>query len=92
MKLLFQSLGLDVWKVVVNGYTHSAIDSPTCTIEIILFECNLRDMSAILGGLAGSQFVKVTHSTYPKEIKENLKNVYEGNSKVKGSKTQTYRR
>ena len=32
------------------------------------------------------------HCTFAKEIWDNLKNVYEWNSKVKGSKMQTYQR
>ena len=54
MKLLLKSLRLDVWKVVVNGYTPPKRDPPTCTTEIILFECNSRAMSVILGGSVGS--------------------------------------
>jgi hypothetical protein len=37
-------------------------------------------MYAILGGLAGSEFVKVMHCTSAKEIWDKLKNVYEGDS------------
>ena len=49
-------------------------------------------MSVILGGLLGLEFVKVMHCISTKEIWYKLKNVYEGNSKVKGARMQTYRR
>ena len=92
IKLFLQSLGLDVWKVVVTGYTPLERDPPTGTAERILFECNSRTMCVILGGLAGSKFVKVMYCTFAKEIYDKLKNVYEGNSRVKGPKMKTYRR
>ena len=92
MKLFLQSLGLDIWKAIVNGYTPPKRDLPAGTIEILRFECNSRAMSDILGGLAGSKFVKVMYCTFAKEIYDKLKNVYEGNSRVKGPKMKTYRR
>jgi hypothetical protein len=48
-------------------------------------------MYAILGGLAGSKFVKVMHCASAKEIWDKLKNVYEGDTKVKSAKIQSYR-
>jgi hypothetical protein len=48
-------------------------------------------MYAILGGLAGSKFVKVMHCASAKEIWDKLKNVYEGDTKVKSAKLQSYR-
>ena len=54
-------------------------------------ECNEKEMYALLGGLIGSKFVKVMHCTSAKEIWD-MKNVYEGDGKLKGVKLQTYRR
>ena len=48
-------------------------------------------MYALLGGLIGSKFVKVMHCTIANEIWDKMKNVYEGDGKVKGAKLQTYR-
>jgi hypothetical protein len=48
-------------------------------------------MYAILGGLAGSEFVKFMHCASGKEIWDKLKNVYEGDIKVKSTKLQSYR-
>ena len=55
-------------------------------------ECNTNDMYAIQGGLIGSKFVKVMHCTSTREIWDKLKNVYEGDGKVKGANLQTYKR
>ena len=55
-------------------------------------ECNGKPMYAIQGGLIGSRFVKVMHCTLANEIWDKLKNVYEGDGKVKGDKLETYRR
>ena len=48
-------------------------------------------MYAILGGLAGSEFVKVMHCESTKELWDKLKNIYEGDAKVKNAKLQSYR-
>ena len=48
-------------------------------------------MNAILSGLVESVFVKVMHCESAKEIWDKLKNIYEGDEKVKGAKLQTYR-
>ena len=55
-------------------------------------ESNEKSIYAIQGGLIGSEFVKVMHYTLAKEIWDKLKNVYEGDGKVKVVKLQTYRR
>ena len=57
-----------------------------------VMECNGKAMYVIQGGLIGSQFVKVMHNSSANEIWDNLKNVYEGDGKVKWVKLQTYRR
>ena len=49
-----------------------------------LYEDNSKSMSAILSGLAETVFVKVMHCETVKEIWDKLKNIYEGDDKVKG--------
>jgi hypothetical protein len=51
-----------------------------------LSEYNSKAISVILNGLTGSEFVKVMHFDFAKEIWDKLKNVYEGDVKVKGVK------
>ena len=48
-------------------------------------------MNTILSGLTKIVFVKVMHCDTTKEVWDNLKNIYEGDDKVKGEKLQTYR-
>ena len=85
MKLLLQSQGVDVWQVVLNEYkTPTTI--PTDVARKKLYESNSKAMYAILGGLAGSEFVKLMHCDSAKELWDKLKKVYEGDTKVKNAK------
>jgi hypothetical protein len=52
---------------------------------------NSKATSALLNGLGESIFTKVSHCKYAKEIWDKLGNIYEGDSKVKEAKLQTYR-
>ena len=60
MKLFLQTQGVDVWQAVLNEYTVPAI-IPIDAASKKLYEINSKAMYAILGGLAGSIFVKVMH-------------------------------
>ena len=90
MKLFLQTQGVDVWKVVLNEYS-----APTAIpIDVVgkkIYESNSKAMYAILGGLVGSKFVKFMHCESAKELWDKLKNVYEGDTKVKNAKLQSYR-
>jgi hypothetical protein len=44
-----------------------------------------------LNGLSETVFTKVAHCKSTKDIWEKLQNIYEGDTKVKESKLQTYR-
>jgi hypothetical protein len=55
------------------------------------YENNSKSMYAILGGLAGSKFVKVMHCESAKELWDKLKKVYEVDTKLKNVKLQSYR-
>jgi hypothetical protein len=52
---------------------------------------NSKATNALLNGLGESVFAKVTHCKSTKEIWDKLQNIYEGDSKVKETKIQTYR-
>ena len=92
MKLFLQSQELDVWLAIENGYTEPTTTLVATATKRILMECNAKAMYALLGGLIGSEFIKVMHCISTKEIWDKMKNVYEGDGKVKGAKLQTYRR
>ena len=90
MRVYFQAQGVDVWKEVVNKYNVPAT-LPTDHAAKKLYEDNSKPMNAILSGLGETVFVKVMHCETTKEIWDKLKNIYEGDDKVKGAKLQTYR-
>ena len=66
MNLFLYSPGVNVWQVVENGYNRRERYLIASTTERIVFECNSRAMSSILGGLAGLEFAKVMHCTFAK--------------------------
>jgi SMC interacting uncharacterized protein involved in chromosome segregation len=52
---------------------------------------NSKAKNALLNGLSETTFTKVSHCKSTKEIWDKLQNIYEGDSKVKEKKLQTYR-
>jgi hypothetical protein len=52
---------------------------------------NSKAINALLNGLGEMVFTKFAHCKSAKEIWEKLRNIYEGDSKVKEAKLQTYR-
>jgi hypothetical protein len=52
---------------------------------------NSKDTNALLNGLGETMFTKVAHCKSTKEIWDKLRNIYEGDSKVKEAKLQTYK-
>jgi hypothetical protein len=56
-----------------------------------LGENNSKSINALLNGPSDMVFTKVSHCKYAKEIWDKLRNIYEGDSKVKATKIQTDR-
>ena len=90
MKLFLQSQGVYVWQAVLNEYKIPAT-VPTDVAGKRFHASNSKAMYAILGGLVSSEFVKVMHCDSAKELWDKLKKVYEGDTKVKNAKLQSYR-
>jgi hypothetical protein len=90
MKVYVQAQGADVWKMIVNTYDIPT-NPPADGRDVKLYEENLKEMNAILSGLTEIVFVKVMHCETTKEIWEKLRNIYEGDDKIKAVKLQTYR-
>jgi hypothetical protein len=63
---------------------------PTNDKAVKLGENNSKDINALLNGLNDTVFTKVAHCKSAKEILDKLRNIYEGDSKVKAAKLQTY--
>jgi hypothetical protein len=64
---------------------------PTNDKAMKLSENNSKAKNALLNGLSDTIFTKVSHCKSAKEIWDKLRNIYEGDSKVKEAKLQTYR-
>ena len=90
MKWHMMSLGWKVWdatkkEVSIGGqYT---ID----IVELGQYEGNSKALNAILSALINNVFTKVMKCTSAKQAWDKLKIIYEGASKVKESKLQTYK-
>jgi hypothetical protein len=56
-----------------------------------LGENNSKAKNALLNGLNDTIFTKVAHCKSAKDIWDKLRNIYEGDSKFKEAKLQTYR-
>ena len=91
MKVYLQAQGTNVWKMIVNTYDIPTGPSTTSTTERKHFEDNSKAMNAIMSRLTQTVFVKVMHHETTKEIWDKLRNIYEGDDKIKGAKLQTYR-
>ena len=75
---------------IVDGYTTPAVP-PTNNKAIKLSQNNSKAKDALLNGVGESIYTKVMHCKSAKDIWDKLQNIYEGDSKVKASKLQTYR-
>jgi hypothetical protein len=90
MKTYIQAQGFQVWQSIVYGYTTPTVP-PTNDKAVKLGENNSKAKNKLLNGLSDTVFTKVAHCKYAKEIWDKLQNIYEGDSKVKEAKPQTYR-
>ena len=90
MRCHLMSLGWKVWaatkKEVPVGNQY-----PMDTVELGEYEGNSKSLNTILSGLTNLVFTKVMQGTYSKQAWDKLKIIYEGESKVKESKLQTYK-
>ena len=90
MRLFLQAQGAEVWTIVLNRYD-TRVNPPTNAQGKKAYEGNSKEMNVILSGLTEIVFVKVMHCDTTKEVWDKLKNIYEGDDKVKEAKLQTYR-
>jgi hypothetical protein len=90
MRTYIQKHAFQVWQSIVDGYTTPTVP-PTNDKAIKLSENNSKATNALLSGLSDMVFTKVAHCKSTEEIWDKLKNIYEGDTKVKAAKIQTYR-
>jgi hypothetical protein len=89
MKTYIQAHGFEIWKSIVDGYTVPTVP-PTNDKAVKLDQNNSKATNARLNGLGETIFTKVAHCKSSKEIQDKLRNIYEGDSKLKATKLQTY--
>ena len=89
MKIYIQARGFEIWQSIVDGYTTPVVP-PTNDKEMKLGQNNSIATNELLNGLGESIFTKVANCKFTKEIQDKLGNIYEGDSKVKETKLQTY--
>ena len=77
--------------MIEKTYNIPSTTSATTTTDKNNFENNSKAMNALLSGLPKTVFVKVMHCETAKEIWDKLRNICEGDDKIKGEKLQTYR-
>jgi hypothetical protein len=90
MKTYIHTQGFEIWKSIVDGYTTPTVPS-TNDKAMKLSQNNSKATNALLNGLGELIFTKVAHCKSAKEIWDKLRNIYEGDSKVKATKLETYR-
>jgi hypothetical protein len=90
MKTYIQAQRFEVWQSIVDGYTTPTIP-PTNDKAVKLGQNNSKATNALLNSLSDTIFTKVSHCKSTKEIWDKLRNIYEGDTKVKAAKLQTYR-
>ena len=64
---------------------------PKDIVELGEYEGNAKSLNTILSGLQNLVFTKVMQRTSAKQAWDKLKSIYQGESKVKESKLQTYK-
>ena len=90
MNTYIQAQGFEIWQSIVDGYMIPAVP-PTNEKTMKLGQNNSKATNALLNGLSETIFTKVAHCKSSKEIWDKLLNIYEGDTKVKATKLQTYR-
>jgi hypothetical protein len=90
MKTYTHTQGFEIWQSVIDGYKESAV-SPTNERAMKVGKNNSKATDALLNGLSESVYTKAIHCKSTKDIWDKLQNIYEGDSKVKATKLQTYR-
>ena len=90
MNVYILSQGYHIWEIVEKGYNAQASPS-TDEKSKKAVENDAKAKNAIMSGLTKSVYVKVLRCKIAKELWGKLKNIYEGDSKVKEAKLQNCR-
>lgn len=84
------SLGVGIWMSVENGYI-TPTTPPIYVDGRRVFTNNAKLINGLICDLDESNFVKVMHCKFSKDIWDKLEGSYEGDDNVKKSKLQTHK-
>jgi hypothetical protein len=90
MKTYIKTQGFEIWQSIVYGYIAPVVP-PTNDKAVKLGQKNSKATNALLNGLNETISTKFAHCKTAKKILYKLRNIYEGDSKFKEAKLQTYR-
>jgi hypothetical protein len=90
MNTYIHAHGFEIWKSIVDGYKVPTI-LPKNDKVVKLDQNNLKATNSLMNGIGETISTKFAHCKSTKEIWDKLINIYEGDSKVKETKLQTYR-
>lgn len=89
MRAYLQTLEADVWEIIESGYQNLAC-IPSDTKGNKQYETNVKVVNSILESLDETEFVKVIQLNTTTGMWDNIIQIYEGYTKVKGVKLQTF--
>jgi hypothetical protein len=90
MRTYIQAQGFQVCQSIVDGYIAPVVP-PTNDKAVQVSENNSKATNVLSNGLSDMIFTKVAHYKSTKVIWDKLQNIYEGDTKVKEEKIETYR-
>ena len=90
MRAYMESQGVIIWQSIENGYKVPKT-VPTDPDELTQYNNNTKAKNHLLGALDEFVFANVMNYPSTKEMWDKLQTTYEGDSKVKEAKLQTYR-
>ena len=90
MRSFIESQGIEIWQSIENGCkVPQAV--PTDAAELAKYNNNSKAKNHLLGAIDESVFNKVMNYPSTKEMWDKIQTTYEGDSKVKEAKLQTFR-
>ena len=90
MRAYIEAQGIEIWKSIKNGYKVPNT-VPIDADELAQYNNNSKAENHLLGAIDEFVFNKVMNCPSAKEMWDKLQTIYEGDSKVKEAKLQTYR-
>ena len=90
MRAFIEAQGIKIWQSIENGYKVPKT-MPTDASELVQYNNNSKAINHLLGAINESVFKNLMNCPSAKEMWDKIQTTYEGDSKVKEAKLQTYR-